>query len=119
MAWPHMLGKALWLGLMVFAFRGASAAADYLLQPGDTVEVTVQAVPELKRRAMIGQDGYVPFPLIGNIEFANHTVVHVRDNIRDILVGRDIVAFPDVTVDLIGVRPLYILGDVARPGSYP
>ena len=81
MAWRHILGKGFCLGPIVLAFRGASAAAGYLLQPGDTVEVTVQGVPDLKRRAMIREDGYIPFPLIGNIEFANHTLVQVRDNI--------------------------------------
>jgi polysaccharide biosynthesis/export protein len=105
---------------MVSCALGAGpAGADYLLQPGDTVEITVQGVPELKRRSVLREDGYIPFPLIGNINFVELSLVQVRDNIRDILVGRKIVAFPDVTVDLIEVRPLYVLGDVARPGSYP
>src|SRR5262252_3027975 len=121
MAWvrTRIPARVLCLGVVIFAFNITSAVADYLLQPGDIVEVTVQGVPELKRRALIREDGYIPFPLIGSVEFANQTLLEVRNRICDVLTARDIVAFPDVTVDLIEVRPLYILGDVARPGSYP
>lgn len=98
---------------------GSAAAAEYKLQPGDTVEITVQGVPELQRKATIREDGYIPFPMIGNVNFVDLTLSEVRDSIRDKLIEKDIVAYPDVTVDLTEVRPMYILGNVARPGMYP
>jgi len=116
--WLRLVRQAL-ITIGMLAIASSASAGEYLLQPGDTVEITVQGVPELKRRSIIREDGYIPFPIIGNVTFSNLSLSEVRKNIHDLLVSKDVVAHPDVTVDLAEVRPLYILGDVAKPGSFP
>ena len=42
--------------LLAVAFS-TPAGAEYLIQPGDTLEVTVAGLPDLKHRGVVGPDG--------------------------------------------------------------
>ena len=95
------------------------ALADYLLRPGDVVEISVSGAPDFHRRTMISDDGKVSFPLLGEIGAADLAVSQLRARVRDGLAARKAFDNPDVTVEIVEYRPVYVSGDVAKPGAVP
>jgi polysaccharide export outer membrane protein len=93
--------------------------ASYLLQPGDTVAVSVWKEPDLTAELLVRPDGAITLPLAGQIDAAGHTVDEVRGTIDTRL--RKYIPDPSVTVTLkqaLG-NQIFVLGKVNRPGNYP
>ena len=92
--------------------------ATYLVQPGDTLQVTVWKEQELQAEVLIRPDGGLSFPLAGEIEAAGHTV----EDIRKVLQGRLTKYLPDPVVTVVvkkadGSR-IFVVGKVNRPGDF-
>ena len=92
--------------------------ATYLVQPGDTLQVTVWKEQELQGEVLIRPDGGLSFPLAGEIEAAGHTV----EDIRKVLQGRLTKYLPDPVVTVVvkkadGSR-IFVVGKVNRPGDF-
>ncbi|SFI52514.1 polysaccharide biosynthesis/export family protein [Albimonas pacifica] len=106
--------------------------APYRLQPGDVIAISVAGLPALDRRAEIQLDGAVPVPMIGETPAAGRTLAELREALRTALAGRLLPTWtPDgrerlqaVSREQVGVwvaehRPVFVSGDVARPGALP
>lgn len=96
----------------------AAAADDYVLQPGDLVNVSVWREPDLDRTLLVRPDGGISFPLAGDLTAAGRTV----DQLTADLVIRltKFIPSPVVTVTLqenLGNR-IYVAGKVTRPGVF-
>ncbi len=96
----------------------APARADYLLGPGDRLDVSVYGAPDLGRRVTVNVDGKISFPLVGAVPVAGQSIVQLRERLQQLLAERQIVSRPDVSVEIFEYRPFYVSGDVSRPGSY-
>ena len=108
-----------------------SAKAEYRVNIGDTLEISVAGVPELRQRVVVQLDGSIAYPLLGNtFVVAGLSPSEVRGRIRAILPtkvfrqrtpdGREnVVAIePDqVTANVVEYRPIYVNGDVSKPGE--
>jgi polysaccharide export outer membrane protein len=116
--------------LMIVAFFPGPALAEYRLNIGDVLEISVAGVPELQFRAAIGADGEASFPTLGSIKAANQPLSELRRRVRELLPtkvfrrrtadGRDfpIVVQPDeISVSVAEYSPVYLNGDVAKPGA--
>ena len=114
------------LGL-TFADR---SSAEYLLAPGDVLEITALGIPDLKQSTTIDVDGQAYFPVLGQMKAAGMSLPELRDKVRELLPskvfrrrtqeGRDypvIVAADEVNIDVAQYRPVYLDGDVAKPGA--
>src|SRR5215475_7098751 len=112
---------------LTFADR---ASAEYLLAPGDVLEITALGLPDLKQSTTIDVDGQAYFPVLGQMKAAGMSLPELRDKIRELLPskifrrrtqeGRDypvIVAADEVNVTVAQYRPVYLDGDVAKPGA--
>lgn len=96
----------------------AAADADYVLQAGDLVNVSVWREPDLDRTLLIRPDGGISFPLAGDLMAAGKTVDQLTSDIVAKLT--QYIPTPVVTVTLqenLGNR-IYVAGRVARPGVY-
>jgi polysaccharide export outer membrane protein len=115
-------------GLSFHAAR-AEPAMEYQLATGDVIEITAIGVPDIRSRATVDVDGRALFPLIGPINAAGLTISAIQSNVREVLPtkvfrrrsddGREypIVLTPDeVLVSIVEYRPIYVNGDVAKPG---
>ena len=98
--------------------------ADYLLAPGDRIDISVLEDPSLNRQALVRPDGKISMPLAGAIAVAGLTPEAVQGLIRRRL-AKDFVEPPNVTVSLIALGSedeeepaFYVLGEVARPGRF-
>lgn len=118
---------ALLLGL--FATTG-ELRADYKLGPGDQVGLTVIGFPDLNSTATVDAEGHVVLPLIGNIKIGGLSIpeatavvqaeVPKKELNRHLDDGRTmpvILATSQVSLSLASYRPIYLSGNVAKPGE--
>lgn len=105
-------------------------AAEYGLGPGDVVEMSIVGMRDLRQRSQVDIDGKVSLPLVGSVDAAGLSVASLRTRIQD-LIGRkavrqrsddgreiSVLIEPDeVTLDLVEYRPVYVNGDVSKPGE--
>ena len=109
-----------------------ASADEYRVAPGDTIEFATAATPDLKTRATVRLDGAVALPLVGDFEVAGLTLPQLRTKLQDELAskvyrrrntdGREIpvmVAPDEVIVTIAEYRPIYVNGDVSKPGEQP
>ncbi|MGC1481827.1 MAG: polysaccharide biosynthesis/export family protein [Chthoniobacterales bacterium] len=96
-----------------------SAEGDYVLTPGDTIEMTIFREPDLTARSTIARDGTVQLPLIKEVSLAGKTVRDARALLRGLYDAKYLVN-PQVYLNVIGFaqRRFTILGQVLKPGSY-
>lgn len=108
------------------------AAAEYMLRTGDVLEISVAGAPDLRQRAPIGLDGSVSLPLIGEVAAAGRSMAELRADVRARTsrkefrqratstrgVEPDAIAPDEVTLSIAEYRPVYLNGDVAKPGEY-
>ncbi|HEY6258736.1 MAG TPA: polysaccharide biosynthesis/export family protein [Xanthobacteraceae bacterium] len=108
------------------------ARAEYHLDVGDVIEISVARAPELQRRVSIGLDGSISFPLLGTVALAGLAPAQAQAKIKAALANKifqirtsdgrnnDVVIAPDeVTATVAEYRPIYVNGDVSKPGEYP
>jgi polysaccharide biosynthesis/export protein len=108
------------------------AKAEYRVSAGDMLEITVAGVADLRHRAPVQLDGTLSLPLVGNMQVAGLPLLQIEAKVRAALAtkvfrqksadGREtaIVIEPDqVTVVVAEYRPIYVSGDVSKPGEYP
>lgn len=111
------------LGLL--ACWNVANAQSALLQPGDTISISVYQDPKLDRQTLIGPTGMISFPLIGQIKASGLTPAGLENALKAKLQSK-FAEGPDVTVSLASVKVLeedlkpriYITGEVLRPGFF-
>lgn len=95
---------------------GAQSASPKL-QSGDKVKVTVFGEDRLTGEYEIDPGGYVSLPLAGTVKAGGLTKIELERELVKKFRGpylRD----PKVTVDVSTFRPIYVLGEVQKPGEY-
>ncbi|MBV8662393.1 MAG: polysaccharide biosynthesis/export family protein [Hyphomicrobiales bacterium] len=116
--------------LAVFAFAPGAAWAEYKLHSGDTLEISVTGVPDLRERAPIAVGGEIALPIGGQLQVGGLLLSEARAKIAESLAnklyqqttadGREIqhlIAPDTIVVAVAEYRPIYVDGDVARPGE--
>ena len=91
------------------------------LGPGDLVEVAVYNVPELTTKARISTNGDIYLPLIDYVHVGDLTQEEAQRLIEQRLASGGFVNNPHVTLFISEYASgvVTLLGEVARPGSYP
>lgn len=114
--WPSLAFLA--LALMPPGAR-AQQAPDYVLNPGDQVEIAVWKEPDLTKTVIVRPDGKFSFALVGEVVAAGRTISQVQTEVASRL--QKYIPEPVVTAavtNLEGNR-IYVIGQVTKPGSYP
>lgn len=108
------------LALIWLPTSGGSAASpsEYRLASGDTLRVTVFGHDDLSGEFEIDGAGNVSLPLVRAIPAAGKTPLELEQAIADAL-QPDYLRDPRVSVEVMNYRPIYVLGEVNHPGSYP
>jgi polysaccharide export outer membrane protein len=115
---------------IVLVCSAGSAKAEYRLDVGDVLEISVAGVPDLKQRVAVELDGSISFPLLGTFAAGGLSPSELRAKLQAILPtkvfrqrgpdGRDnvVVLDPDqITINVVEYRPVYVNGDVSKPGE--
>lgn len=90
----------------------------YRLGPGDRLRITTYGEPALSGEFAVSGSGTLAFPLIGDVAVAGKPASDVRDEIRARL-GAQYLRNPNLTVEIVNFRPVFILGEVAKSGEFP
>ena len=85
---------------------------------GDRVSVSVFGEPDLSLEGDIDATGHLSYPLLGRVAALRKTADELA---KDIAAGlsNGYLRNPDVRVAVIQYRPVYVTGQVNRPGAYP
>ena len=96
-----------------------SVESHYLIGANDIINIFVWKEPGLTQDISVMSDGRISFPMIGEIMAKGKTVSELKEIITEKL--KDYVTDPLVTVMLreSRSRPIYIIGKVNHPGTYP
>lgn len=90
----------------------------YALGSGDKVRVIVFGEEDLSGEFVVDDTGFVSLPLIGQIAATGRTVRQLEQDIAAKL-GAQYLKDPRVSIEVLGYRPFYIIGEVNKPGEYP
>jgi len=98
---------------------GSSAIGTYQIQPGDQLAVSVWQEEAMSQEAVVRPDGFITFPLVGEIRAAGDTIEALRLLITERL--NKYIPDPVVTVSVrnLAGNTVYVLGHVNRPGVFP
>ncbi len=91
----------------------------YHLDAGDQIRVITYGDERLSGTFRIGDGGTVEFPLLGPVAARGLTAEELESKIAVALRTRQLMEHPSVSVQVEQYRPVFILGEVARPGRYP
>jgi polysaccharide export outer membrane protein len=91
----------------------------YVLTAGDRLKVTVFDEPNLTGEYQVGARGDLALPLIDAIEAEGSSPEDLAATIAAALAEGGYVLDPRVAVEVMQYRPIYVLGEVGRPGEYP
>lgn len=112
-----------WLAAALVLALGLVAAAqtpeEYVLGPGDVVDIVVFGEPTLTVTVTVRPDGRISYPMLGEVQVAGLRPADLAARIAEGL--QRYIRRPQVTVSLreARVRPyVYLVGQVARPGAY-
>jgi polysaccharide export outer membrane protein len=97
---------------------GEPAQVHYQIAVNDKLFIGVWRVKDLSLDFVVGPDGKISFPLIGDIDAANRTLAEVDAEITEKL--REYVVNPEVSVmvkEFAGDK-LIVLGEIKKPGIY-
>lgn len=91
----------------------------YLLGPGDQVRIITFGEQQLTGDFRVSDSGVIAVPLLGAIEASGLTSRQLGQEIAAALKRRKLFLDPSVTVEIIDYRPIFILGEVGKPGQFP
>lgn len=92
---------------------------DYVLAPGDVINVTVFNEPELSvENLRIPGNGVVSYPLLGRINTTNYSVATLEKQLTAMLLN-GYLKKPRVSISVVQYRPFFVRGDVDQPGQHP
>src|SRR5690349_1787979 len=100
------------------ALGDVALAEEYRLQRGDTVALTVLGYPDLSKRATIDSAGDLQIPLVGRVKVAGDTTDTASQKIVQVLAAKDVVQRARASLEIVEYAPLYVSGEVSKPGSY-
>ena len=97
------------------------APSDYVIGPGDLVNVQVFDVPEMSRELRVSQTGTIGMPLVPvRLHVAGLTETQTERKITEVLEANGLISHPEVSVTVKEKksRPITIVGAVAHPQVY-
>jgi len=97
---------------------GQTPAAEYLLGPGDVIDVAVWGHSDLAREVTVSAEGNIVLPLVGVLSASGKSIEHLTSMVARAYA--DYVLNPQVSLTIKQFRTVRasVLGEVAHPGLY-
>jgi polysaccharide export outer membrane protein len=103
------------IGLSISA---SAQVQEYILQPGDVIDIQVVEHPEFSGRHKIRPDGRVNYPVVGEIDVASLTcaqLVKIMEGKLSSYINNPVVS---VSIEAYYANKIFIIGAVVRSGEY-
>jgi polysaccharide export outer membrane protein len=97
----------------------SAAPGAYRLGPGDVVRLITFGEDSLTGEFRVSDSGMIALPLVGGVraEGLSPDVLAVR--VGKALVQANLLRSPSVSAEVTAYRPIFVLGEVSKPGQYP
>ncbi len=119
----------LMVGLVLGSVSGAAAQDNYVIRPGDTLQIEVLEDSSLNRTTLVLPDGTINFPMAGTVRTTGRSVDDLRQNLSSAL-APSFASAPNVYVSVASLAQrtppsgsgssrtmdVYALGEVNNPG---
>ncbi len=118
----YLLAAVLGLAL---TFCGAAAAEEYIMTPGDQLQIYVLGHPDISSTRgntdmayIVRPDGKLNFPLVGEIDVNGLTVFEFTNLLTKEL--SEYIINPHITVNVakLGTTRVFVMGEVSKQGMY-
>ena len=96
-----------------------SAATGYRLGPGDAVRLITFGEDALTGEFRVSDSGTIALPLVGTVPASGLSPDALALRVGQALVKANLLRAPSVSAEIIAYRPIFILGEVSKPGQYP
>ena len=94
--------------------------ATYLINPGDVLSISVWREEGLQiTDVLVRPDGYVSFPLVGNLKVAGKGLQTVSEEMANSLTKYIPDPVVHVAAKALSGNQVFVIGKVTRPGVYP
>ena len=91
---------------------------EYVLYPGDEIEIATPTAPELTRTLRVGPDGRVSLPLIGQLMAADRTIAELETAASGAYASQLVRPVVEITLKTAGPLKVWVAGEVKTPGVY-
>jgi polysaccharide export outer membrane protein len=91
----------------------------YTLGVGDKVRIITFGNEALTGEFRVNDSGKIAMPLLGSVPAAGKTPEQLQTTIAGELESRNLLHKPNVSVEITDYRPVFVLGEVNKPGEYP
>jgi polysaccharide export outer membrane protein len=95
-----------------------NGAAEYTIAAGDKIKVTVEGEKDFSGQFAVDTSGAVLVPIAGPVTVAGLSLDAAAAAYAAKLRDGQILREPKVTIEAVGLRPIFVLGEVNRPGQY-
>lgn len=92
---------------------------DYHLAAGDQVRIITFSDEQLTGDFRVNDGGNIALPLLGPVHAEGLTTNQLERKVVQTLQQKNLYRDPSVAVEVISYRPVFVLGEVAKPGQYP
>ncbi len=97
----------------------AEPSGPYRLGVGEQVRIITFGEEKLTGEFRVNDRGEIAVPLLGPIPASGMTTSELETSIGQRLVEKKVLLDPSVSVEVLRYRPIFILGEVTKPGEYP
>ncbi|HFD12075.1 MAG TPA: polysaccharide export protein [Crenotrichaceae bacterium] len=110
--------------IILIAISGFSqttnATEEYRVLADDFLSISVFGEPDLSfERIRVGSNGQISLPLIGEVIVSGLKPSEIEEKLETLFLENDYLLNPQVTVFIREYRPIFIYGEVNKPGAYP
>ncbi len=91
----------------------------YRLGVDEQVRIITFGQEPLTGQFRVNDRGDIAIPLLGAIHADGLTTTELEHDIERALRTKNVLLDPSVSVEVLTYRPVFILGEVAKPGQYP
>ena len=95
------------------------APGAYRLGGGDQIRVITFGSDQLSGQFRVDDQGQVAMPLVGTIQAGGLSSSEFAAKLARTLREEKFLKDPSVSVEVLAYRPIFVLGEVAKPGQYP
>ena len=93
-------------------------SADYLLGPGDTLDILFYGKSNRKFSLEINREGFVDFPELGPVGLAGLTYGEAKDMLRGRIAAQIIGTQVSISMGSLRSMQIFVLGEAFKPGAY-
>jgi protein involved in polysaccharide export with SLBB domain len=95
------------------------AGTSYRLGAGDKIRVVVLQDTEFSGDYEVNASGGISVRMLGPVQVVGKTVAEIEEYLRERYREQGYLVTPRLSVELVSMRPFYIVGEVARSGQFP